>query len=265
MIKMSALYALTLMLAAVALPLQANFSAQNTLIPDEQHEFASAQLNEATVDSEQETWLEYQNNILELSGLLGLSQQARQVTQTVLNDQQAPLGQQYRVISRVTQQWAPALLQQRLLAVLPADDDEQLSQLQQALEQPRMMRARQLEQEAIKAQGSDEYRAYISRLRAQPPVQERQQLIAELDQAMHFSALMQRTRQGVYPHLQAVLKDWQPEINWPQTLQQQVYEFLLYVHRQTSNEELQALIAEYRQAPLQRWLQAVQRQLQQAG
>lgn len=262
--KKSAMYALMVVLTVVALPLQANVPAQNTLLPDEPHLVAPEAVNETTDDREQTAWLVYQNNILDLSGLLGLSQQARHVAQQVLNEQQAPLGLQYRVVSRLAQHWSPTQISEQLRQVL-ADEEPAWQALQEALEQPRMTRARQLEQQAIQAQASDDYRAYIARLRAQPPMQERQQLIAELDRAMHFSALMQRTRQGVYPHLQAVLSDWQPEANWPQQLQQQVHEFLLYVHRRTSNEELQALIIEYRQAPLQQWLQAVQRQLPQAG
>lgn len=253
------LYSLLAMsLCVITMPLVAN-PVLLDWPSDEQEE------QQQTVDALQQARFAKQQDILALSGLLGLSQQARQVAQSVLNDQQAALGQQYRVVGRVTQQWAPSLLHERLLAAISHDTDEQLAQLYDALQQPRMVRARALEQQAIQEQTTESYQAYLMRLRAQPPMQERLQLIAELDRAMHFSAMMQRTRQGVYPHLQAVLRGWQPEANWSQALQQQVREFLLYVHRQTPNEEIQLLIAEYQQAPLQQWLQAVQRQLHHAG
>lgn len=268
--KVGAMYALFIAVLSVAITsVHANPTHHTGLLPSEQTQTVDEQTGHRNDDDDDDerarAWLAYQNSIVELTGLLGLSQQARSVAQQVLNEQQAALGLQYQVVNRIAQQWSPTQISEQLRQAFPDDHIDDWHALKQALQQPRMVRARALEQQAIQEQADEAYQQYVSRLRAQPPMQERLQLIAELDRSMHFSALMKRTRQGVYPHVQAVLVDWRPDENWSQQLQQQVYEFLLYVHRRTSNEELQALISEYRQAPLQQWLQAVQRQLSSAG
>ena len=120
---------------------------------------------------------------------------------------------------------------------------------------------RDKELKAIAEQNSDSYHSYITRLRASPPAAARLTLIRQLDQAMQFSALMTVTRQQVYPQLEAVLDGWQPAADWQAGLQQDVIEFLLYVHRSTPNDELQRIIRLYREPVLQQWLSGVRRQL----
>jgi len=74
---------------------------------------------------------------------------------------------------------------------------------------------------------------------------------------------MLQTRASVYAQLQAVLKDWQPEENWQQTLQTEVQEFLLYTYRRTPTDGIRELTSLYQDQSLQQWLAAVKQSLPQ--
>ena len=171
------------------------------------------------------------DNIIRISGLTGLSEQARNIAQQVLNSTAAPLGKQYDVVDRLSGRWAPVALQQRLSEQLDQLNEKQRDQLEALLENSQLQSVRDKELKAIAEQNSDSYHSYITRLRASPPAAARLTLIRQLDQAMQFSALMTVTRQQVYPQLEAVLDGWQPAADWQAGLQQDVIEFLLYVHR----------------------------------
>ncbi|MDK2776633.1 MAG: hypothetical protein KYX62_03150 [Pseudomonadota bacterium] len=201
------------------------------------------------------------DNIIRISGLTGLSEQARNIAQQVLNSTAAPLGKQYDVVDRLSGRWAPVALQQRLSEQLGQLNEKQRDQLEALLENSQLQSVRDKELKAIAEQNSDSYHSYITRLRASPPAAARLTLIRQLDQAMQFSALMTVTRQQVYPQLEAVLDGWQPAADWQAGLQQDVIEFLLYVHRSTPNDELQRIIRLYREPVLQQWLSGVRRQL----
>ncbi|MCD8522313.1 MAG: hypothetical protein LRY66_09000 [Saccharospirillaceae bacterium] len=205
-------------------------------------------------------------DIIAASGLEGLSEQARNLAQQVLNETQAPLGFQYDVVDRLATQWAPDALQTTLAGALAALNDQQREQLRSTLNSRRLQNARSKELSAIADQDNRSYQDYISRLRQQPPAAARVALIQQLDEAMQFSALLSVTRSSVYPQLQAVLRDWQPPQNWQAGLQRDVTEFLLYVHRTTPNDELQRLVQAYREPVLQQWLAGVKKSLShQAG
>ena len=199
--------------------------------------------------------------IIRISGLIGLSEQARNIAQQVLNTQAAPVGQQYDVVDRLSKRWSPQALQSGFSRVLNNLSSAERTQLQSVLASRQLVNLRQKEQEAISHQGTAAYVSYVQRLRTQPPAPARLALIKELDQAMQFSALMNLTRAQVYPQLQAVLSGWQPPASWQNDLNRQVQEFLLYVHRTTPNDELQRLIQTYRQPVVQAWLSGVKRQL----
>lgn len=200
-------------------------------------------------------------SIVDMSGLTGLGIQARHVAQQVLNDTNAPLGQQYDVVDRIAPRWAPDQLQQRLGSLLQGYDEMVLQSLQSSFSNRRVVQARNKEQEAIREQGTPAYREYVQRLRLQPPPAERLRLIQELDAAMQFSGLLVETRAAVYPELQAVLRNWKPAEGWQEQVRREVTEFLLYAHRTTPNDELQRLADTYRAPELQAWLQTVRRQL----
>lgn len=215
------------------------------------------------LQQQQEQRLQLSQNIVELSGLTGLSQQARNLAQQALNDQQAQLGYQYQVASLVAQFWNPQLLQQQMQQALEKASDDELQALQQLLNDGRLQDARAKESSAVNDQGSEAFQAYVNKLRSQPPAPSRLAVVSELDKAMHFSDFMLQTRASVYAQLQAVLKDWQPEENWQQTLQTEVQEFLLYTYRRTPNDGIRELTSLYQDQSLQQWLAAVKQALPQ--
>jgi len=200
-------------------------------------------------------------DIILVSGLTGLGEQARNVAQQILLEQNALIGQQYDVVDRLSGHWSPVALEQRLDGIVMAMDELQRDELLTLLSDQSLTRARQKEQSAIVDQSSESYQTYIQRLRAQPPGAARVALIAELDRAMQFSSLLVLTRQQVYPQLQAVLTEWQPPEQWQEGVRQSVQEFLLYVHRTTPNTELQKLIGLYRTPVMEGWLASVKRTL----
>ncbi len=201
------------------------------------------------------TGVDITQQVAELMGVVGLADQARHISQAVLNEQQASLGDQYRVVNLVASQWSPQHLQQLWQQAMPALADDQAQQLLRQLQQLAWQQAKQRERQAIHEQGSAEYQDYVGRLRLQSPPAERLALINELNQAMHFSELMILTRTSVYQQLQQVLPQWQAPEAWQQGVKQQVREFLLYTHRRTPNEQLQELTRLYQQPQLQQWLQ----------
>lgn len=194
-------------------------------------------------------------HVAELMGVVGLSDQARHVSQAVLNAQQASLGHQYRVVNRVAALWSPQRVQQYWLDAAPNLSEQQALQLQQQLQRLPWQQAKQRELRAIEQQNSAEYEQYVQRLRQQNPPADRLALIDALNEAMHFSQLMIRTRASVYQQLQQELPDWQAPEQWQLGVRQQVREFLLFTHRRTPNEQLQGLVELYRQPLLQQWVQ----------
>ena len=202
-------------------------------------------------------------DIVQLSGLTGLSLQARNLAQQALNDQQAALGYQYQVASRVAQLWNPQLIEGQLQQALASASDDSLLALQQLLNDARLQDARVKESSAVSDQGSEAFQAYVQKLRTQPPAPARLAVLQELDNAMRFSDFMLLTRTSVYAQLEAVLKDWQPAENWQQTLQNEIQEFLLYTYRSTPNDGIRELISLYQNQTLQQWLAAVKQSLPQ--
>lgn len=212
-------------------------------------------------DAEQVRQQEQLLAIIDMSGLTGLGIQARHVAQQILNDTNAPLGQQYDVVDRIAPVWAPEQLQQRLSALLQGYDEAQRQQLLSTLNSRVILQARSKEQSAVQQQDSPAYQDYIARLRQQQPAAERLRMIQELDTAMLFSGFLIQTRAAVYPELQAVLRSWKPSENWQDTVRRDALEFLLYTYRSTPNHELQKLASAWREPLLQDWLQAVRQQL----
>lgn len=201
------------------------------------------------------------DSIVQLSGLTGLSLQARNLAQQVLNEEQAALGFQYQVASRVSSLWSPEPLTRVLKEALQPLDETSRQTLLEALNHQLMQQAREKENSAVVDQDTKGFLAYVQKLRRQPPAASRLQVITELDQAMHFSKLLMNTRASVFAQLQAVLQGWQPPANWQQTMRNESREFLLYTYRRTPNDGIQALTRLYRDAALQQWLQAVQQRL----
>ena len=200
--------------------------------------------------------------IIDLSGLTGLSLQARNLAQQALNEAEAPIGQQYEVVGAIAAVWAPDKLQQQFESILANYDPTQLEQLATTLRSQHLLLAREKEQRAVTEQSSQGYLRYMQRINTETVAESRMQYIRDLDRAMQFSEMLLQTRESVYTELEQNLSGWQPQEQWQQSLRNDVNGFLLYVHRDTSNEELQRLAQAYQQPQLQAWLQQVGQVLQ---
>lgn len=244
---------------------QQNVAVNDSPVTEQTSEAASEQLTPEQLAEQQlrEQRQLLRSDIVQLSGLAGLSQQARNLAQQTLNEQQAQLGYQYQVASRVAQFWNPQLIEGQLQQALESASDEELAALQQLLNDARLQDARAKESSAVSDQGSAEFQAYVQKLRAQPPGAARLALVQELDKAMRFSEFMLLTRASVYAQLEAVLKGWKPAEDWQQTLQNEVQEFLLYTYRRTPNDGIRELTSLYQNQALQQWLAAVKQSLPQ--
>ncbi|HUH57126.1 MAG TPA: hypothetical protein VL020_01245 [Pseudomonadales bacterium] len=200
--------------------------------------------------------------IIDLSGLTGLSLQARHLAQQALNETAAPLGKQYEVVGAIAAVWAPDKLQKEFEKILNGYSSAQLEQLTVALRSQHLLLAREKEHRAVSEQNSESYERYMQRINTNKVSEGRMSYIRDLDSAMQFSAMLLQTRQSVYAELQQNLGGWQPQEQWQQSLRNDVNGFLLYVHRDTSNEELQRLSQVYKQPQLQTWLKQVGQVLQ---
>ena len=99
----------------------AAFSVQVQAIETTDLQVQSAAVGEedsAIAEAQPDPELLQAENIVRISGLTGLSEQARNIAQQVLNEQAAPIGQQFDVVDRLASQWAPTVLQQNLISVL---------------------------------------------------------------------------------------------------------------------------------------------------
>ncbi len=201
------------------------------------------------------------SEIIELSRLTGLSVQARNVTQQVLEEAQVPLGKQYKVVGVISSQWSADKLQAHFQSILNSYDAVELEQLAQALNNQHILSARKKELSAVAEQSSTDYQQYIQRLQTQKIAKGRLQYIRNLDQAMQLSAVLIKARQSIYAELKKNVEGWQPDEHWQQQLQKDVLSFLFYVHRGTSNQELQQLINYYRQPQLSAWLSDIKNAL----
>ena len=244
-------------LAALSVQVQAiettDLQVQSATVGGEDSAIAEAQPDPELLQAE---------NIVRISGLTGLSEQARNIAQQVLNEQAAPIGQQFDVVDRLASQWAPTVLQQNLISVLTAKlNKTQRDRLEQTLDSNTLKDGRSKELQAIAQQSGPAYNSYIQRLRANPVGGARLELIRKLDQAMQFSALLKATREQVYPQLEAVISDWKPPQDWQAGLEQDVLEFLFYVHRSTPNNDLERIIQLYTRPEMQLWLSGVRKQL----
>lgn len=195
--------------------------------------------------------------IIDLSGLTGLSLQARNLAQQALNESAAPIGKQYEVVGAIAAVWAPDKLKQQFEQILVTYNSAQLEQLATTLRSSHLLSAREKEQRAVTEQNSQGYVRYMQRINAETVAEGRMRYIRDLDNAMQFSAMLLQTRASVYSELEQNLSGWHPEEQWQQNLRNDVNGFLLYVHRDTSNEELQRLAQVYQQPQLQSWLKQV--------
>lgn len=195
-----------------------------------------------------------QANIIKQSGLIGLSFQARHVAQAIMNAQALPLGHQYRVASAVSAAWSPAQWQQHLQHSLADFTLDELMELEQLLSSDVLLESRQREEQAVSEQESTAFADYMRKLQRRQVVAGRQQVMSELNNMMRFSRLMAAARQTVYRALHDVVTDWQAPSDWPQQLEQQALNFLMYAHRSVPSPDLMLVIEAYQTPVMQRWM-----------
>lgn len=201
------------------------------------------------------------HQLLEKSGLTGLSYQARHIAQQAMNDTAAPLNKQYEVVEAIAPLWGVKRIEEIVTNIAEQMTSQQQQTLLQIFDSPVLLQAREKELEALAEQGSASYKSYAQQLRQEPPAEARLAMIAQLDKAMHFSVLLQRTRLSVYSELEQTLPQWETPADWQQTLEQQALEFLFYVHRTTPNSTLKRLVQSYQTPQMQQWLQQIEQQL----
>lgn len=217
------------------------------------------------------TELEYR--IVELSGLVSLSDQAKVSAQHMIAASTVKAGapsdnasdgwveinhaQHFGIAQSLSKRWAQAEWEQRLLAIVDAMDDKTQAKTEKALSQTALRSARKKEKAAISHQNTAEYRLYMNKLKQQPPAASRWSLVEALDKQSSFSQLIIMTRRQVYKEISAQVEGWQAPVNWEQDTRQDVLEFLFYAYRKTSNPELKKIAKGYNNPALKSFLNDV--------
>jgi len=211
-------------------------------------------------------------DMVDLSGLVSLSEQVRQAAQLILagdkiaanEDQPAQvftMAEQYQVAKDLAQSWAPEVLQQRLLAMLNELPEEVKDSALTALRSSTIRLVQAKEKDSVAAQHGQSYQLYINKLRQRPPSASRWQLVERLDKQSGFSALIIKARQRAYETIQQAAPDWQPLPEWQSMAKQEVLEFLFYAYRKTPNADLENYIQAYNTPGMVTLLTVVHQQL----
>lgn len=194
-------------------------------------------------------YTELEHNIVELSGLLSLSEQVKVSAQHMValsadGASESPESvainhaQHFGIAQSLSKRWNPIAWEQRLLDIVDQIDDKTQALIEKGLSKGTITLAQQKEKAAIAKQGTVEYQQYIDKLKQRPPAASRWQLVEELDQQSGFSPLIIKVRSKVYAAISQQVSGWQPPLDWQKQAQQEVLEFLFYAYRKTPNNEL---------------------------
>ena len=178
--------------------------------------------------------------IIRLSGVMGISDQVRQLA---LRRNESSQVQRQRL--RTLVDWAPAELERRYQGILDGYSETELATLLNLLESPLMQRAREAEALALSEQGSAAYEVYMQRLQEQPPAKARRQRIELILNRNGMWQWMLKARASV-PMSEAIAE--------PEQIRQLAEHFLLYAYRTMDNHSLDELNRLWAQPALQRWL-----------
>jgi hypothetical protein len=221
------------------------------------------------------TELEYQ--LLEISDLLSLSQQIKYTAQRLIEqgsersepeqntledvgDKKAVYinhAQHFAIAKSLASHWREEAWQQKLLELIHSLPLETQILLQQQINNPMLISAREKEKAAISVQHSGEYQLYMNKLRQRPPGAARWQLVENLDRQSGFSAMIIQARAVVNKAIQQQVEGWQPEEFWQNQTRQEVLEFLFYAYRKTPNNQLKHITDSFNQVELQHFYQQV--------
>lgn len=210
-------------------------------------------------------------DIVELSGLLSLSEQIKLTAQGILSGpkiehEEKPaemfsVAEQYHVARILAASWGPEALQDNLLALVDSLAVEVRKPLLTALRNKVIRSAQAKEKDSLSIQHSAEFQLYVNKLRQRPPSAGRWQLIETLDKQSGFSALIIKARTEAYKAITNVSPKWQPEEQWQARAKQEVLEFLFHAYRKTPNSDLQVYIKGFSNPALVELLNAAYKEL----
>ncbi len=232
-------------------------------------------------ENEQETdvveFSELEHRIVELSGLLSLSEQVKTSAQYIiaqstvetgkseLEDENAFVGinhaQHFGIAQSLSKRWIEAEWEGRLLALIATLDKKEQQQIADDLSQKTIQSAHAKEKAAIRNQSTAEYLMYMNKLEQRPPAASRWKLVESLNENSFFSALIIKTRERVYAEVSSQVEGWQPPNGWKQEAEKEVLEFLFYAYRKTSNPDLAKIANSYQRPALQSFLTKIQAEL----
>lgn len=216
-----------------------------------------------------------EHRIVELSGLLSLSEQVKASAQYIIAESTSQAGnidskaalvdinhaQHFGIAQSLSKRWTEAEWERRLLAFIATIDKKEQKQIANDLSQKAIQSAHAKEKAAIRNQSTAEYLMYINKLEQRPPAASRWKLVQSLDKNSFFSELILRTRERVYAEISSQVEGWQPPSDWKQETKKEVLEFLFYAHRKTSNPELAKIANSYQRPALKSFLTKIQAEL----
>lgn len=220
---------------------------------------------------------ELEHRIVELSGLLSLSEQVKSSAQYMIAQSTVDAGknesadessfvginhaQHFGIAQSLSKRWTEAKWEQRLLAFIATIDKKEQKQIANDLSQQAIQSAHAKEKAAIRNQSSAEYLMYMNKLEQRPPAASRWKLVESLDENSFFSALILKTRERVYAEISSQVEGWQPPNGWEQEAEKEVLEFLFYAYRKTSNPDLTKIANSYQRPALKSFLTKIQAEL----
>lgn len=222
-----------------------------------------------TLQESQAQYTELEQQIIDASGLLSLSQQVKYTAQRLINQssQQAETGgainhaQHFAIAKSLANRWTEEVWQQRLLAVIDGYPERVQQVILSQLQQPALRASQRKEKAAIGVQHSAEYQRYMNKLRQQPPAASRWTLVENIDKASGFSQMIIQVREAVIAEIGSQVKAWKAPISWQNDARREVVEFLFYAYRTTSNPELQQVIRGFQQPELSQFYTDVGREI----
>jgi hypothetical protein len=219
---------------------------------------------------------ELEHRIVELSGLLSLSDQAKTSAQHMIALSTVAAGapanktpnidalveinhaQHFGIAQNLSKRWTQVEWENRLLVLIDSIDDKNQKRIEKDLSQNILRSAQNKEKAAISNQSKAEYSVYMNKLKQRPPAVSRWKLVEALDKQSSFSQLIIKTRGQVYKEISSQVKGWLPPANWEQDTRQEVLEFLFYAYRKTPNPELKKIANSYNTPALKSFLVKVQ-------
>lgn len=198
------------------------------------------------------------HSIIAASGLLALSNDARIRSKAELTKRSASLAEQTRVLLPLAQRWSPTALTQRLVSALSSFSYTEKKQLLRMLRSPIALGISQREARMLEVLSTPEFQRYAARIKSEPPLEARIELMRRLDKTRNISMMAQHVRTDVMNALQNSRENVRTAPNESSDVAQRVVERLLFAHRYQPNTIVEKSITFFSQPLLQRWFSQVQ-------